>query len=101
MPPKKKRIKKSKMAQAPKVQPKPGRPAYPVKKKDMSWAEPKKDTSGALGMWREASTKAREKTGHKGMICKGSDCYKEAKQIMETQKKAQKIAPIIAKAKGK
>jgi hypothetical protein len=35
------------------------------------------------------------------MICKGSDCYKEAKNIMQSQKKAVKLAPIIAKSKGK
>ena len=106
MPPKTKRVKKSRKAQAPKIQPAPGRPKYPVSKKDMSWTEPAKDeptkdVANPLALWRDAATKARVKTGHKGMICKGSDCYKEAKKMMDEGKKAVKIAPIMAKSKGK
>jgi hypothetical protein len=107
MPPKtKKRVKKSRKAQAPKIQPSTGKKHPIPSAADMSWTEPAKDeptkdVANPLAQWRDASMRARAKTGHKGMICKGSDCYKEAKNIMQSQKKAVKLAPIIAKSKGK
>ena len=66
MPPKTKRVKKSRKAQAPKIQPAPGRPKYPVSKKDMSWTEPAKDeptkdVANPLALWHDASKKARAK----------------------------------------
>ena len=107
MPPKtKKRIKKSRKAQAPKVHAATGKKHPIPSAADMSWTEPAKDTpskdlANPLAQWRDAATKARAKTGHKGMICKGSECYKEAKDIMQAQKKAVQLAPIIARKKGK
>ena len=107
MPPKtKKRIKKSRKAPPPKIHAPTGK-KHPIPSvADMSWTEPAKDTptkdvANPLALWHDASKKARAKTGHKGMICKGSDCYKEAKKLMEEGKKAVKVAPIIAKSKGK
>ena len=106
MPPKTKRVKKSRKAQAPKVHAPTGKKHPIPSAADMSWTEPAKDeptkdVANPLAQWRDAATKARAKTGHKGMICKGSECYKEAKEIMQAHKKAVKLAPIIAKSKGK